>query len=109
MGIGQRFPVKLIQIAVAIDANTGRNIETEGISFKTWAEITNPSNFRNYADGQTQLGKTKRFLIRFRFDKYPNADWKINYAGQLWTVSEIQKVSEKAFYWQFTATNKSDV
>lgn len=108
MSIGQRKPVILKQVLVTVDAN-GRNIESEGTSFKTWAEITDPSAFRDYLNGQTQMGKTKRFLIRFKFDKYPSADWKIVYAGQEWTVSEIQKVDEKAFYWTFRATSKSDV
>lgn len=108
MGIGQRKPVILQQIAVTVDTD-GRNIESTGISFKTWAEITEPSAFRDYLAGQTQMGKSKRFLIRFRFDKYPNANWKIVYSGSEWTVSEIQKVQEKQFYWTFRATSKSDV
>ena len=108
MGIGQRRPVKLIQIAVAIGAD-GRNIESEGISFQTWAEISDTSGFRDYLNGQTQMGNSKRFLIRFRFDQYPNADWKIVYQGKEWTVSEISKVAEKQFYWTFRATSKSDV
>jgi SPP1 family predicted phage head-tail adaptor len=108
MGIGNRRPVKLIQILVAIDA-TGRNIESAGDEFQTWAEITEPSSFRDYQNGQTQMGSSKRFLIRFRFDQFPNADWKIVYGGKEWTVSEIQKVQEKQFYWTFRATSKSDV
>lgn len=108
MSIGTRKPVKLIQIAVTIDAE-GRNIETTGLQFKTWAEVLNPSAFRNYLNGQTQMGKTKTFEIRFRFDKYPNADWKILYNGVYWTLSEIQRIDEKLFYWRMTGTSKSDV
>lgn len=108
MGIGQRQPIKLVQIAVTIIGN-GRNIESEGISFQTWAEISNPSVFRDYLYGQTQMGKTKNFLVRFRFDKYPNADWKVIYNGVQWTISQIQKVNEKPFYWLLIGSNKSDV
>jgi SPP1 family predicted phage head-tail adaptor len=108
MGIGLRKPVKLIQIAVTVDAD-GRNIESNGLSFKTWAEVSEPSGFRDYLNGQTQMGSTKKFLVRFRFDQFPNADWKIVYNGREWTVSEIQKVDEKQFYWSFRATSKSDV
>lgn len=108
MGIGQRKRVTLSQVLVTIDGN-GRNIESQGESFKTWAEVTNPSGFRNYLNDQTQMGKTKQFLIRFKFDRFPNADWKIQYENKDWTVSELQKRDEKSFYWQLTATSKSDV
>lgn len=108
MGIGQRKQIRLKQVLVTVDA-AGRNIESSGQSFSVWAEISNPSGFRDYQNGQTQLGKTKRFLVRFRFDRFPNCDWKIEYENKDWTVSEIQRVSEKNFYWQITATSKSDV
>jgi SPP1 family predicted phage head-tail adaptor len=108
MGIGQRRQIQLSQVLVTIDAN-GRNIESAGQVFNTWAEVTEPSGFRDYSNGQTQLGKTKRFLIRFRFDKYPNCEWKIKYAGVDWTISEIRKIDEKQFYWLLTGSSKSDV
>lgn len=108
MGIGTRKPIILRQVVVTTSA-TGRNIESTGYSFKTWAEIRNPSGFRDYQNGQTQLGTTKRFLVRFRFNLYPNCDWKIHYSGVDWTVTDLQKVDEKRFYWQVTATSKGDV
>lgn len=109
MGIGTYKPIQLRQIAVMIDAETGRNVESTGEVVNTWADITNPSGFRDYSNGQTQMGSTKRFLIRFRFDRYLNADWVIRYAGKDWTPSEIQRVDENKFYWLVTATSKSDV
>lgn len=108
MGIGNRKQIRLSQVLVTVDGN-GRNIESVGANYSCWAEVTNPSGFRDYQNGQTQLGKTKRFLVRFRFDKFPNADWKIEYENKDWTVTEIQKSDEKNFYWQLTATSKSDV
>lgn len=108
MGIGVRKQIRLKQILVTASAD-GRNIESDGQSFSVWAEVTNPSGFRDYLNGQTQFGKTKRFLIRFRFDRFPGVDWKIEYENKNWTVSEIQRVDEKNFYWQMTATSKSDV
>jgi len=108
MGIGQRKRITLSQVLVTQNSD-GENIESEGAFFKAWAEVSNPSGFRDYINGQTQLGKTKTFLIRFRFDRYPNADWKIVYEGKQWTVSEISRVSEKNFYWQLTAVSKNDV
>jgi len=108
MGIGQTKRVTLSQVLVTQDAN-GRNIESTGRVYRSWAEVTNPSGFRTYLNGQTQLGKTKLFRLRFRFDKHPNAEWKIVYEDKEWTVSEIQRISEKNFYWELTAASKSNV
>jgi SPP1 family predicted phage head-tail adaptor len=108
MSIGQRKRVTLSQVLVTQDA-AGRNVQSDGEHFKAWAEVSNPSGFRDYVNGHTQMGKSKRFMIRFRFDRYPNADWKIVYEGKQWTVSEITRVDEKNFYWQLTASSKSDV
>lgn len=108
MGIGQRKQVQLVQLLVAQDTD-GRNKEQEGDKFGVWAEISNPSGFRLYAQGQTQMGNTKNFLIRFRINKYPDCNWKIRYEGKDWTITNIEKVDEKRFYWQMTATAKSDV
>lgn len=108
MGIGTSKPIQLRQTVVTIN-DRGRNIQSQGSIINTWAEVTNPSGFRDYSNGQTQLGSTKRFLVRFRFDLHPNSDWVIRYEGKDWTVSEIQKVEERQFYWQLTATSKSDV
>lgn len=108
MGIGERKQVNLVQLLSSKAAN-GNWVTTEGIRFSSWAEITNPSGFRDYQNGQTQLGTTKRFKIRFRFDQFPNCDWKINYDGRDWTISEKQKLDEKRFYWLITATSKADV
>lgn len=108
MGIGERKQVKLIQMITAKVAD-GNWVTTEGERFGAWAEISNPSGFRDYQNGQTQLGSTKKFLIRFRFDKYPDCDWKVRYDGKDWTISERRKVDEKRFYWLITATSKANV
>lgn len=108
MGIGLRKQVQLVQLLVTQDSDR-RNVEAEGDKFGLWAEVTNPSGFRAYLNGQTQLGHTKSFLVRFRFQKYPNANWKIRYENKDWTISEIQQRNEKRFYWQITATAKADV
>jgi SPP1 family predicted phage head-tail adaptor len=108
MGIGQRRQVKLLPVSVG-QSNEGRNTETAGTAISTWAEISNPSGSRNYQNGQPQLSNTKNFLIRFRFDLHPDVNWKIQYDGKEWTVSEIQRLNEKNFYWQLTATSKADV
>ncbi len=108
MGIGQRHQVQLVQILSSQDG-AGCWQEYDGQKFGVWAELSNPSGFRAYEHGQTQLGQTKNFLIRFRFDKYPNCNWKIIFRGKEWTISEREQVNEKRFYWRFTAQSKADV
>lgn len=108
MGIGQRRPIELVQIVSAKDS-AGRWQSSEGEVFQTWADVASVSGFREYQVGQTQLGETKTFQVRFRFNKYPNCDWKVRYDGKVWTVSEIEKVNEKQFYWLLRATTRGDV
>jgi len=112
MGIGQRQPIILRKVTVAIDPTTGRNVEAQdedptGI-YKTWAEVTGSGGGRDYLNGQIGLTHTRDFLVRFRFDKFPNCEWKITYQGTPWTVSNIRRVDEKKFYWTFSATRKND-
>ena len=109
MGIGQRKQVQLVQIVNVKDAVTGSWNESEAMIVGVWAEVTNPSGFRTYEHGQTQLGNDKVFQIRFRFDKYPGADWKIRYEGKDWTITQLRKVDEKKFYWSIKASSKANV
>ncbi len=60
MGIGLRKQVQLVQILNPRDAS-GRPQEVEGQKVGVWAEISNPSGFRDYQNGHTQLGETKKF------------------------------------------------
>lgn len=105
MGIGERKQIKLVQIAPAKGAEGNWNSEVE-TSFNTWAEISNTNPFRDYQNGQVQLGESKRFKVRFRFDVYPGADWKVRYTGKDWTISGITRENEKSFYWIITASAK---
>ncbi len=108
MGIGQRKQIQIIPV-IATKAAAGNWISTEQDAVGVWAEVTDPSGFRTYQNGQTQLGETKNFLIRYRFDRFPNCDWKLIYDSRRWTVSEIRKMDEKRFYYRLTATSKSNV
>lgn len=109
VGVGIRKQVQLVQVVTSKATAGNWTDNVEGLRFGIWAEITNPSGFRDYQNGQTQLGNTKRFKVRFRFDKYPGADWKVKYEGKDWTISSIQRVDEKKFYWLITAQSKGDV
>lgn len=108
MGIGNRKMIQLVQYTSA-QSTAGNWEETRGEPRNLWAEISNPSGFRAYQNGQTQLGETKDFLIRFRFDLHPNCNWKVIYSGRSWTISEIRQIDEKQFYYRLTGTSKSDV
>lgn len=108
MGIGNRKMIQLVQYTA--DKNiAGSWVETKESPRNIWAEVSNPSGFRAYQNGQTQLGETKDFLIRFRFDLHPNCNWKIIYAGRQWTISENRAIAEKQFYYRLTGTSKADV
>lgn len=107
MGIGSRKQVQIVPYTSTPNA-FGSHVESEGTRQGVWAEISNPSGFREYAMGQSRLGETKDFLIRYRFDRFPNVNWRLIYDGRKWTVSEIRRIDEKKFYYRLTATSKSD-
>lgn len=109
MGIGSMKQIKLVQLLSVKGADGNWTTAVEGEKFGAWADISNPSGSRDYDKGQTQISSTKRFKVRFRFDKYPNCDWKVVFDGKDWTISTREKVDEKRFYWLITAQAKSDV
>jgi len=104
-GIGTRKEIRLVQITPAKGSEGNWNAEIPS-KHNTWAEINNVSQFRDYQNGQTQLGQSKKFKVRFRFDLYPGADWQIEYENKNWTVSSVVKENEKQFYWTLTASAK---
>lgn len=108
MGIGQRKQLQLVQIVNTKGLNGEWN-EAEGVRLGLWAEVTDPSGFRSYERGKTQLETVKSFKLRFRFDKYPGADWKIRYENKDWTITQILKLKEKKFYWDINAISKANV
>lgn len=108
MGIGQTKQIQLVQIA-STQGTGGAWTESEGEKYGCWAEISNPSGVRVYERGQRQISTTKTFKVRFRFDKYPNVNWKVIYDGKDWDIHERQAQDEKRFYWLITATAKADV
>lgn len=108
MGIGERKQIQLIKTVSTRDA-AGVVTNSEGDKIGCWAEVRNPSGFREFANGQTQMEMTKVFMVRFRFDKHPGVQWKIRYQNKDWTVQQRQEDNEKRFYWRITATSKADV
>lgn len=104
MGIGTTRQIKLVQITPAKGSEGNWNSEVE-TSFNTWAEITSVSQGRDYSNGQVAMNQSKRFKVRFRFDQYPGADWKVRYSLRDWTIISIVKQDEKQFYWIITASS----
>lgn len=104
MGIGKRLQMQLVQITQSKGSEGNWNGEVETV-FNTWAEITSTSQSRDYANGQVAMNQSKRFKVRFRFDQYPGADWKVRYDGKDWTVISVVKQDEKQFYWIITASS----
>lgn len=109
MGIGQRKQVQLVQISSTQQAAGNWGTEVEGLRYGCWAEISNQRGSADYNSGQTQLANTKVFKIRFRFDKFPDANWEIKYENKDWTISNRQALQEKRFYWIITASSKANV
>lgn len=108
MGIGQQVKIQLIK-KENIQGTDGRNNEVASQTYNLWAEVSSTSSFRSAEHSQTQIGSTKRFKLRYRFDRHPNCDWKVKYLGKDWTVTEISRADEKRFFWFITATTHSNV
>jgi len=105
MGIGQSRQIQLIYVP-SEQATTGQWEQQPPEKSNMWAEISDGPIFRDYLTGQTQLGNTKTFKVRFRFDKYPGADWQIKYLNKVWTVISVNHVENKQFYWTMRAMSK---
>lgn len=105
MGVGNSIPVRLVK-KTTVQASDGTWETQPDEVYNVWAEIKNVNQFRDYQNGQTQLGQAKRFKIRFRFDLYPDADWRIKYQNSEWTVTSINQDKEKRFFWILIATRK---
>ena len=108
MGIGKMQRLQLVQYTSS-QAADGRATETTGEIFGVWGEVQSLSGSRGYQNGQLQLDNTKRFTVRFRFDKYPDSNWNIRYRGMEYSISRIDRIAEKRFYWSITAMEKSNV
>lgn len=103
---GVSVPIKLIQNLVTQQSDGNWPSTGDETSFSMFAEIMDAGRgFRTY-EAQTQLGMVRRFRVRFRFDLYPNGDWKIEFRGKVWTIMSFEQDQEKLFYWIITANHK---
>lgn len=102
-GIGTYKPIKLIKYITSLNAN-GDAVETLAKIYKMWSEVKSLGGSRSLQKEQTALSDSKTFKIMFK--DYPiNADFKIQYFGQIYAISSIERIDEKRFNWLITAYN----
>lgn len=108
MGIGARKRVQLVGVTVTQNVE-GTNVNTAQAAIDTWAEVRNPSGFRQFINGMSLLGETKDFFIRYDFGVVLTKTWHIVYDGKKWVPSQVQKIDEKKFYYRITASTGDNV
>ena len=104
-GIGEYKAIKLMKYSSTVNGN-GDSIESV-FSYRLWAEVTDNGGSRSQVSGRTTLSGAKQFKIRFRPDWVLNGDWKISYFGQVYAISNIERIGEKRFNWLITANVQS--
>jgi SPP1 family predicted phage head-tail adaptor len=94
-GVGDYKPIKLLKYTTSVDANgdAGQTVQT----YTFWAEVSDNGGGRSQSDGRTSLSSGKTFKIWFRVNEFLNADWKIKYFGQTYSVTNVQRIDEKRF------------
>lgn len=104
-GVGNYKPILLYRYTTSIDA--AGDVSQSSIVYKMWAEISDFGGSRSQADGRTTLSTTKEFKIYFRKNLQPNADFKIQYYGQIYAITEIVRIDEKRFNFLIRANVQS--
>jgi SPP1 family predicted phage head-tail adaptor len=102
--VGLMKPIRLIQNTSAQNSD-GRWVETAANSYNIFGELVKTGSGRSVNNGQTQFTNTIRFKIRFRDDFDVSGDWRLVWAGKQYTISGIDRVDEKRFNWEITATS----
>ena len=95
MAIGNLKPIKLYEYTETIDAN-GDAIEEVTNTYKMWAEVTDNGGSRGQEIGRTAMSDTKTFKVNFR-GYLITANYKIEYFGQTYAITNVQRVQEKRF------------
>lgn len=77
------------------------------VTYNLWAEVEDSSGGRSTVNGKTSLGKTKVFRVRYRPELKLTGNWRLIYDGMRYTVSSIEKVGQKRFWWEIIASGKT--
>lgn len=101
--IGNLKPIKLIQYTQTIDAN-GDAIEELETVYKMWADITDEGGSKSLESGRTAMSDTKTFKINFR-GYLVTGDYKVQYFGQTYALTNIKRIQEKRFNYELTGFN----
>ena len=99
--IGNRKPFKLVdETPTLVD---GEHEENSVTVYRGWGEFgkSTGSNYsmRSVLNNQTQIDKFFEVRFRFRDDISVNANTKLIYNGNKYTVTGIRRDNEKRFYW----------
>ncbi len=102
-GVGTRRQIKVVSIGGGKDGR-GFNQTDETLLFTGWAEVSNPTGYRDWQNGQPQIGNTKQFRVRNNRQLELDSKTRIIYDGKRYTVDSIIREKEKSFYWIIRAT-----
>lgn len=105
--IGNLKPIKLIQYNQSFDVY-GDAIEAANTTYKMWAEVDDNGGSKNQELGRTDMTDSKTFKINFR-GYLVTGDYKIQYFGQTYAVTNVQRIQEKRFNYLLTAFNIFEV
>jgi head-tail adaptor len=100
MAIGNLKPIKLIEYTEVIDA-FGDAVESITNTYKMWADVTDQGGTRGQELGRTAMSDSKEFRINFR-GYLVTANYKIEYFGQTYAITNVQRVQEKRFNYILT-------
>ena len=95
MAIGNLKPIKLIEYTEVIDA-FGDATESVTNIYKMWAEVSDQGGTRGQEIGRTAMSDSKTFKVNFR-GYLITANYKIEYFGQTYAITNVQRVQEKRF------------
>jgi head-tail adaptor len=103
MAIGNLKPIKLIQYTQTIDG-AGDATEATEVVYKMWAEVTDNGGSRSQSLGRTEMSDSKTFKVNFR-NYLITGDYKIEYFGQVYAITNVQRIDEKRFNYLLTGFN----
>ncbi len=103
MAIGNLKPIKLIQYTQTIDG-AGDATEATEVVYKMWAEVTDNGGSRSQSLGRTEMSDSKTFKVNFR-NYLITGNYKIEYFGQVYAITNVQRIDEKRFNYLLTGFN----
>ena len=94
--IGTRKPFKLLD-ETPVRTN-GNPVANSVVIYSGWGEFSNPRSDRSVLNNLTQINKFFEIKFRFKDDVNVNANTRVVYNGNKYTVQGIRRDKEKRFY-----------